>query len=89
MNLATTSATIPQVIPQARTDLELEIGQSPRRYWYRAYQRAVARCRRLSATYEHAWRQGQPAMQEWEQLVVAHRREAFTYRMLCCVMGWR
>jgi hypothetical protein len=61
----------------------------PRRYWYRAHQRALARVRRLSAAYDHAWHTGAPAFIEWEQLRAAHRRERFCYQMLRRVMGWR
>ncbi len=61
----------------------------PRRYWLRAHQRAIARVQRLSAVYEHAWRSGQPAIDQWHELAIARHRERFTYQMLCCVMGWR
>lgn len=60
----------------------------PRRFWYRAHQRAVARRRRLSVAYESAWQSGQPAWNEWEQLRAANRRAAYCYRQLCRVMGW-
>jgi hypothetical protein len=60
-----------------------------RRYWLRAHQRAVTRCRRRSASYEHAWRSGHSAWQEWKQLRAADRRERYCYTILCRVMDWR
>lgn len=79
--MITTIATTPDTLASfAQLDL--------RRFWLRAHQRAVARCRRLSAVYERAWHSGAPAFVEWEQLRVAGARERFCYRQLCRQMGW-
>jgi hypothetical protein len=59
-----------------------------RRFWYRTHERAVARVRRASGTYESASQSGQPAWNEWERLRAAKRRTAYCCWQLCRVMGW-
>ncbi len=81
--IATTTTTPDTLAGFAQLDLD------PRRYWLRAHQRAVARACRMSAVYERAWRRGDPAFVEWQQLREADRCERFCYAALCHVMDWR